>query len=184
MISLQLPGFLTLAVAPVVDGDDSEVLFEIFDLMSPDKPELREAVAEQHDGLPPVLLRVDPGLHVVQPHPVDLDVVVAAVLGVQETGRDHTAVLHLQQSQSDQQQSEGQPEQAREEEEAPETNSHNPSPLHVVQSVRQCSVHRELLSSLLSMPAVPVQQCTTVFSVRTNNTIFYFIIKSFTSNTL
>ena len=159
MISLQLPGFLTLAVAPVVDGDDSEVLFEIFDLMSPDKPELREAVAEKHDGLPPVLLRVDPGLHVVQPHPVDLDVVVATVLGVQQTGGDHTAVLHLEQSQSDQQESEGQPEQAREEEEAPETNSHNPSPLHVVQSVRQSDSVLSTVNSYLFFSVCQQSQC-------------------------
>ena len=125
MILLQLPRFLALSVAPVVDGDHSKVLFKVFDLMSPDKPELREAVTEQHDGLPLVLLCVEPGLHIVEPHTVDLDVVMAPVLRVQQTGGGNSAVLHLEQSQSDQQEPEAEPDQAREEEEGPDTNTHN-----------------------------------------------------------
>ena len=130
MIFLHLPGFLTLPVASVVDGDHSEVFFEIFDLMSPHKPELRESVAEQHDGLLLVLLRVDPGLDIVEPQPVDVDVVMAAVLRVQQTGWRDSARLDLEQSQSDQHQSDGEPSQAWEEEDAAHTNPNYPAQLH------------------------------------------------------
>ena len=88
VVHVHLAGLLTLPVSPVVQGDHSELLFEMFDLVPPYKPELREAVTEQQQGLlpplPPLLplLPLAPGLHIVQPHSVEPDVVVAAVLRV------------------------------------------------------------------------------------------------------
>ena len=74
MILVQIRWFLALTVASIVYGDHSVLVLEILDLMPPDEPELWEAVAEQHDRLPSVLLPIHTRLHVVKPHAVHLDI--------------------------------------------------------------------------------------------------------------
>ena len=128
--------------------------------MSPDKPELREAVAEQHHGLPIVLLSVDPRLHIVKPHSVDLDVVMAAVLRVQQTVGGNSASLHLEQSQSDQQQSETEPSQSWEEEDGPDTNSHNPGRLHVERTTQSSLFSVNSYLHFFFTNSVAFQQCS------------------------
>ena len=132
MILIQAIRFLRISISRQIQSQHPvSCLGKESHLVSPDKPELREPVAEQHHGLLLVLLSLHPGLDIVEPHPIDLDIVVAAVLRVQETGGGHSARLHLEQPQSDQEEPESEPDEARDEEEAADTNTHNPGHLHV-----------------------------------------------------
>ena len=65
---------------------------EVFYLKSPCKPELWEAMDEEHERLAGV-----PRLDVVYPDPVDPHELVLAVLGVQEAGGGRGPGLHPEQ---------------------------------------------------------------------------------------
>ena len=151
VVLVQVGGLLTLAIPSVVYSDDSELFFEVSNLMSPDEPELREAVTEQHDGLLLVPLSLHPGLDIVKLDTSDLDVVVTAVLRVLEAGGRNPAGLHLEHLQPRHQQPPHQPEPAGQGDQHPDQYSDHSPPVHQESLSGRLDVHCPYTASVVQI---------------------------------